>query len=137
MSDKFSNKDKIAWEKFLSSKEKLPNKDLRLNKKKNTKIQNIDLHGYSLKDANNKIHNFINNAYDEWISKIVVVTGKGLHSNVEKDPYISKDLSILKYAVPEYIENNADLMDKIIKIKDAEIQDGGKGAFYIFLKKKL
>ena len=137
MSDKFSNKDKIAWEKFLSSKEKLPNKDLRLNKKKNTKIQNIDLHGYSLKDANNKIHNFINNAYDEGISKIVVVTGKGLHSNVEKDPYISKDLSILKYSVPEFIENNAELMKKIKELKDANVEDGGSGAFYIFLKKKL
>ena len=137
MSDKFSNKDKIAWDKFLSSKEKLPNKDLRLNKKKNTKIQNIDLHGYSLKDANNKIHNFINNAYDEGISKIVVVTGKGLHSNVEKDPYISKDLSILKYSVPEFIENNAELMKKIKELKDANVEDGGSGAFYIFLKKKL
>ena len=137
MSDKFSNKDKIAWEKFLSSKEKLPNKDLRLNKKKNTKIQNIDLHGYSLKDANNKIHNFINTAYDEGISKIVVVTGKGLHSNVEKDPYISKDLSILKYSVPEFIENNAELMKKIKELKDANVEDGGSGAFYIFLKKKL
>ena len=65
------------------------------------------------------------------------MTGKGLHSNVEKDPYVSKDLSILKYSVPEFIENNSELMKKIIEIKDAEVKDGGAGAFYIFLRKKL
>ena len=65
------------------------------------------------------------------------MTGKGLHSNVEKDPYVSKDLSILKYSVPEFIENNSELMRKIIEIKDAEIEDGGAGAFYIFLRKKI
>ena len=64
------------------------------------------------------------------------MTGKGLHSNVEKDPYVSKDLSILKYSVPEYIENNSELMKKIIEIKDAKVEDGGSGAFYIYLKKK-
>ena len=63
------------------------------------------------------------------------MTGKGLHSNVEKDPYVSKDLSILKYSVPEFIENNSELMKKIIEIKDAEIEDGGTGAFYIFMRK--
>ena len=137
MNDKISDKDKKAWENFLSSNDKLPNKDLKLNKKFFFKTFHVDLHGYTLKDANLTIKKLINNSYDNGVSKITVVTGKGLHSNVEKDPYISKDLSILKYAVPEYIENNTDLMDKIIKIKDAEIQDGGKGAFYIFLKKKL
>ena len=65
------------------------------------------------------------------------MTGKGLHSNIDKNPYVSKDLSILKYSVPEFIVNNVDLMKKIIEIKDANIQDGGSGAFYIFLKKKL
>ncbi len=137
MNDKISNKDKTAWENFLSSNEKLPNKDVKINTKKNFKIKNIDLHGYTLQDANNKIQKFINKAYEDGVSKIVVVTGKGLHSNVEKDPYVSKDLSILKYSVPEFIEKDVELMKKIIEIKDARYQDGGSGAFYIFLKKKL
>ena len=137
MNDKISDKDKQAWENFISSNEKLPNKDFKLNKKKQTKTIHIDLHGYTLKDANVAIKKLINNSYDIGVSKIIVVTGKGLHSNVEKDPYVSKDLSILKYSVPEYIENNNELMEKIIQIKDAEIEDGGRGAFYIYLKKKL
>ena len=137
MNDKISDKDKQAWDNFLSSDEKLNNKDLRLNKKKNLKIKNIDLHGYTLQDANKAILKLINNSYDIGVSKIIVVTGKGIHSNVEKDPYVSKDLSILKYSVPEFIENNAELMKKIMEIKDASIEDGGSGAFYIFLKKKL
>ena len=84
-----------------------------------------------------RIEKFIENSYQNSVSKIIVVTGKGLHSDVEKDPYVSKDLSILKYSVPEFIENNVELMKNIIEIKDANIEDGGSGAFYIFLKKKL
>ena len=137
MNDKILDKDKQAWENFLSGDEKLDNKDFKLNKKKTSKIKNIDLHGYTLQEANKTIQEFINNSYDNGVSKIIVVTGKGLHSNVEKDPYVSKDLSILKYSVPEFIENKVELMKKIVEIKDADIQDGGSGAFYIFLKKKL
>jgi DNA-nicking Smr family endonuclease len=137
LSDKISDKDKRDWENFLSNNEKLPNKDLRLNKNKNLKIKNIDLHGQTLDEANKIIKKYIENSYEEGVSKIIVVTGKGLHSNVEKDPFVSKDLSILKYSVPEYIKNEAELMKKIIEIKDAEIKDGGAGAFYILLKKKL
>ena len=137
MSDKISDKDKKVWEDFLSKKEKLPNKDYKLNKKKPLKIKHIDLHGYTLGDANRTIQRYIENAYESGISKIIVVTGKGLHSNVEKDPYVSRDLSILKYSVPEFIENNKELMKKITDIRDATIEDGGSGAFYIYLKKKL
>jgi len=137
LNDKISDKDKIAWENFLFKNERLPNKDFKLKKKKNLKIKNIDLHGSTLEDANKIIQNFIENAYENNVSKLIVVTGKGLHSDVEKDPYVSKDLSILKYSVPEFIENNIELMKKIIEIKDANIEDGGSGAFYIFLKKKL
>ena len=137
MNSKISDKDKRAWEEFLLSKEKLPNKDLKLEKKKNFKIQHIDLHGFTLEEANKAIKKFIENGYEKGTSKIIVVTGKGLHSNVEKDPYVSKDLSILKHSVPEFIQNNKELMKKIIDIKDASIEDGGTGAFYIFLKKKL
>ena len=137
MNDKISNKDKKAWEEFLSTNDKLPNKDSELNKKINLKIKHIDLHGYTLADANKAIQKYIENAYESGVSKIIVVTGKGLHSDVEKDPYVSKDLSILKYSVPEFIENNIELVEKINEIKDANIEDGGSGAFYIFLKKKL
>ena len=135
MNDKISDKDKKDWENFLSKSEKLPNKDLKLDQKKIRKIKHIDLHGFTLEQANKTIEKFIDDCYQNNVSKIIVVTGKGLHSNVEKDPYVSKDLSILKYSVPEYIENNLELMKKIIEIKDAEIEDGGSGAFYIFLKK--
>ena len=137
MNNNISDKDKKDWEEFLSSDEKLPNKDLKFNKKKIVKFKHIDLHGFTLEQANITITNFIENCYQNSVSKIIVVTGKGLHSNVEKDPYVSKDLSILKYSVPEYIENNEELMKKITEIKDAKIEDGGAGAFYILLRKKL
>ena len=137
MKNNISDKDKKDWEDFLSSDEKLPNKDLKFNKKKIVKIKHIDLHGFTLEQANITITKFIEDCYQNSVSKIIVVTGKGLHSNVEKDPYVSKDLSILKYSVPEYIENNEELMKRIIEIKDAKIEDGGSGAFYIFLRKKL
>ena len=137
MNNKISDKDKKDWENFLSNDEKLPNKDLKFDKKKNLKTKNIVLHGLSLNEANKTIKKFIINSFDEGVSKLIVVTGKGLHSDVEKDPYVSKNLSILKYSVPEFIENNSELMKKIIEIKDAEIEDGGAGAFYIFLRKKL
>ena len=136
MNDKISDKDKKDWEEFLSSKEKLPNKDLNFKKRKILKIKHIDFHGFTLEQANLTITKFIDVCYKNNVSKIVVVTGKGLHSKVEKDPYVSKDLSILKYSVPEYIKNNEELMKKILEIKDANIEDGGSGAFYIFLKKK-
>ena len=85
--------------------------------------------------ANKTIEDFINKAYVDNVYKLIVVTGKGLHSENEKDPYVSKDLGILKYSVPEFISNNSFLMSKINQITDAEIEDGGSGAFYIFLKK--
>ena len=135
MSDNISDKDKKDWENFLSNNEKLPDKDFKFNKKKNLKTKHIDLHGFTIDQAHKAIEKAINESYHNKISKIIVVTGKGLHSNVEKNPYISKDLSILKFSVPNYIKNNSQLMNKIIQIKDAKIEDGGQGAFYIYLKK--
>ena len=135
MNDKISEKDKKDWESFIESSEKLPNKDLKNSKKTFYKVRSIDLHGYSLEEANKTIESFIYNAYEQSVNKLIVVTGKGLHSENEKDPYISKDLGILKYSVPEFISNNRNLMSVINEIKDAEIEDGGAGAFYIFLKK--
>ena len=136
MTDKISEKDKKDWEKFLSSEDKLPNKDNKSKKKKFFNTRSIDLHGYTLEQANKSIENFITDSYEKKINKLIVVTGKGLHSQNKKNPYVSKDLSILKYSVPEFIENNIELMKKIIDIKNAEIEDGGSGAFYIYLKRK-
>ena len=135
MTDNISEKDKKDWENFLSKDEKLPNKDFILNKTIPLKTSSIDLHGYTLEQANKSIEDFIFKSYGEKINRLIVVTGKGIHSKNEKDPYVSKDLSILKYSVPEFISNNKDLMKIIYEIKDAKIEDGGSGAFYIFLKK--
>ena len=135
MSDKISNKDKKDWENFLTSSDKLENKDQVNKDKVSFKTKSIDLHGYTLEEANKFIEKFINKSYLENVKKLIVVTGKGLHSQNEKNPYLSKDLSILKYSVPEFIEHNKDLMNKIIEIKNANIKDGGDGAFYIYLKK--
>ena len=135
MNDNISDKDKKDWHKFINSTEKLPNKDFKNQNNKNQKVRSIDLHGYTLDEANKTIEAFINKAFSENINKLVIVTGKGLHSENEKDPYVSKDLGILKYSVPEFITNNAGLMNMINEITDAKIEDGGGGAFYIFLKK--
>ena len=135
MNDNISEKDKKDWNKFINSNEKLPNKDFENQKSKNLKIRSIDLHGYTLDEANKTIEDFINKAFSENINKLIIVTGKGLHSENEKDPYVSKDLGILKYSVPEFISNKASLMSMINEITDAKIEDGGTGAFYIYLKK--
>ena len=135
MNDNISDKDKKDWHKFINSTEKLPNKDFKNQKNENQKTRSIDLHGYTLDEANKTIEDFINKAFSENINKLIIVTGKGLHSENEKDPYVSKDLGILKYSVPEFITNNASLMKMINEIADARTEDGGEGAFYIFLKK--
>ena len=137
MNDNISDKDKKDWQNFISSKEKILDKEFKIQKKNLLKTRSIDLHGHTLEQANIAIEQFILKAFEDGVSKLIVVTGKGIHSNVEKDPYVSKDLSILKYSVPEYVKNNPDLIKKIIEIKDAELEDGGAGAFYILLKKKL
>ena len=136
MNKNISEKDKKDWQDFIDGKEKLKNKDINYNNRVNLqKNLSIDLHGYTLSEANEKIKKVIINSYNSGVKKILVVTGKGLHSQNEKDPYVSKDLSILKYSVPEFISNNKDLMKIIYDMKDAKIEDGGAGAFYIFLKK--
>ena len=135
MTDNISEKNKKDWEIFLSSSEKLLNKDDKFKKKIPLKIKSIDLHGYTLDQANKFIEDFIIKSYKENINKLIVVTGKGLHSQNEKNPYVSKELSILKYSVPEFISKNKNLMNIIYEITDAKIEDGGLGAFYIFLKK--
>jgi DNA-nicking Smr family endonuclease len=135
LTNNISEKNKKDWINFINSKEKIHNKDETFYKKPNTKTKILDLHGYTLDDANKTIENFINKAFSENINKLVIITGKGLHSNNEKDPYVSKNLGILKYSVPEYISKNESLMSMINEIVDANIEDGGSGAFYIYLKK--
>ena len=137
MNKKISDKDKEDWENFLKNKEKIPNKDFIVNKKiRHEKIKKIDLHGFTLQEANKAIEHFIKKSFDEDVTKIIVITGKGLRSKNVQNPYLSKDLSILKYSVPEFIESNNNLMKMIIEITDAKIEDGGSGAFYIFLRNK-
>jgi len=135
LNDNISDKDKKDWYKFINSNEKLQNKDTNIKEKSNYITRTIDLHGYTLDEANKLIEDYINKAFLENVNKLIVVTGKGLHSKNDKDPYVSKDLGILKYSVPEFITNNINLMNMINEITDAKIDDGGGGAFYIFLKK--
>ncbi len=135
MKDKISDKDKLDWENFLKSKEKLIDKDYKKKTNFTYSTRSIDLHGYTLEEANQAIEKFITKSFSEKINKLIVVTGKGIHSDNEKNPYVSKDLSILKYSVPEFITNNKILMKMINDIQDAKIEDGGSGAFYIHLKK--
>ena len=135
MNNKISEKDKKTWEEFLSNDQKIPDKDNFQSEIKSKKTRSLDLHGKTLDEANQIIENFIRKSYEDKVHKLIIVTGKGLHSSNEKDPYVSKDLGILKYSIPNFLKNNADLMELISNISEASIEDGGSGAFYIFLKK--
>ena len=136
MNKKFTDKDKKDWENFINSKDKIFNKDLSENKNtysgKGSKT--IDLHGSSLETANKIVSESIKRCSSTNIKKLVVITGKGLRSNTQNDPYVSKDLSILKYSVPEFIKSNSDLMKLVKEIKEANENEGGSGAFNIYLK---
>jgi len=137
LNNKLSDKDKKDWQNFTSSEEKVHNKDLSLSQIKIDKdlVKTIDLHGFSLENANKTIDEFINKCFKTNVSKITVITGKGLRSNNINNPYVSKNLSILKNSVPEFIKSNTDLMKKIKNIQEAKAEDGGSGAFNILLKK--
>ena len=136
MTNKLSDKDKKDWEKFIKGDEKIENKDKEfLNKNKIYFDKTIDLHGYSLEEANKKIFEFIENCYLNNVVKINIITGKGLRSKNIYDPYQSNNLSILKFSVPNFIKNNAELMDKILKIDFDSVNSPSKGNFDIFLKK--
>ena len=138
MIKKISDKDKQDWQNFIKNKEKIFNKDFVSKKNiRQEKVKKLDLHGYTIEEANKTIEKFINKCFDENVTKIIIITGKGLRSKSVANPYLSKDLSILKYSVPEFIDSNRDLMKMIIEITDAKIEDGGSGAFYIYLKNKL
>ena len=137
MKKKITDKDKKDWENFILNKQKIFDKDSSLkNATNNKKFNFIDLHGFSLENANKTIEEYINNSYEEGVKKITVVTGKGKRSKVEDNPYLSRELSILKNSVPEFIRSNQNLMKKIKGISEANIDDGSSGAFYIYLKDK-
>tara|TARA_B100002052_G_scaffold125183_1_gene114871 strand:+ start:147 stop:557 length:411 start_codon:yes stop_codon:yes gene_type:complete len=136
VNSKISEKDKKTWDEFLSNNQKLPDKDKFQSEIKSKKTRSLDLHGKTLDEANKIIENFIRSSYEDKVHKLIIVTGKGLHSSNEKDPYVSKDLGILKYSIPNFLNNNTELMKMISNISEASINDGGSGAFYIFLKKK-
>ncbi len=134
MTNKLSDKDKKDWRNFLESSEKLESKEFDQVNNKIISESSIDLHGYTLDEANKKISEFLENCYLNKVKKINVITGKGMRSKNLEDPYQSKDLSILKYSVPEYIKNNTELMNKIIKIDFESVNSPSKGNFDIFLK---
>ena len=136
MNSKIPEKDKKTWEEFLSNDQKLPDKDNIQNKIIIKRTRSLDLHGKTLDEANSIIENFIKKSYEDKVQKLIIVTGKGLHSDNENDPYVSKDLGILKYSIPEFVKNNENLMKIISNISEASVKDGGTGAFYIFLKKR-
>ena len=136
MIKKISDQDKKDWKKFIDDNEKLENKDKEIQKnEKNFIIKSIDLHGYTLDNANKTISEFINKCYLEGVENIKVITGKGSRSKNKEDPYLSTDLSILKYSVPNYIKNNSELMKKIKELDYDSVNDISQGTFNILLKK--
>ncbi len=137
MTDNISDKDKKDWENFLKKNERLPNKDLNKKTDNFYRVKSLDLHGFTLDEANKKVEGFLNDCFNQGVSKVKIVTGKGLHSQNDKDPYISKKFGILKNSVPEFIKSKSNLMKKIANITNADLEDGGGGALYVFLKKKL
>ena len=137
MIKKISDQDKKDWKKFIDSNEKLKNKNIDIKKFKKNLKKAIDLHGYTLENANKVISDFINKCYLEGVGSIKVITGKGSRSKNKEDPYLSTDLSILKYSVPNYIKNNSELMKKIKELDLDSVNDVSQGTFDIILKKKL
>ena len=137
MNKKPTPEDLKVWKEFTSSKKEIENKDYYFDQKVTSvpKIKKVDLHGLSLDEANKKIEKLVDKYFVEGVEKIIVITGKGLRSKTIDNPYVSKDLSILKKSVPDYINTNSKINNKIKSISKAEIKDGGEGAFYIFLKK--
>ncbi len=134
MTNKLSDKDKKDWINFINSSEKLQSKDLEQSNDRAILERSIDLHGFTLEEANKEISKFIENCYLNKVKKINVITGKGMRSKNINDPYQSSELSILKYSVPEYIKNNSELMKKIIKIDFDSVDSPSKGSFDIILK---
>lgn len=137
MKKKPTLEDLNVWKKFIFSKKPIKDKDVYLDQNKPGQFltKKIDLHGYTLDEANLKTKELILSYYKQNIHKVIIITGKGSKSDNEKNPYISKDLSLLKYSVPHYLKTNESLKQVIKNISQADIKDGGEGAFYVYLKK--
>jgi len=131
------SKDKKDWVDFTENigDIRLKESDFPDQKKEINKIKKLDLHGFSLSEANKVVKKFIIESFDNGYKKLLIITGKGLRSKSQNNPYLSEKLSVLKYSIPEYINSDENLNNKIIKISEADLKDGGKGAIYIFLKK--
>ena len=131
-----SLKDKKDWIAFtkqigdISAKEV----DLVQHNVKENKVPKLDLHGFSLAEANKIVKKFIIESFNYGYKKLKIVTGKGTRSRSYDNPYVSEKLSVLKHSVPEFINSDENLNNKIVKIKNANLRDGGEGAIYIFLK---
>ena len=134
MTNKLTDKDKKDWQNFIDSSDKIQSKDIDHPLNNKITVRSIDLHGYTLEEANKEISKFIENSFLNGVKKINVITGKGMRSKNYDDPYQSKDLSMLKHSIPEYIKNNSELMKKIIKIDFDSVNSPSKGNFDIFLK---
>ena len=136
MSKKLSDKDLKDWNKFVTSKDKVHSKDEvnknSINKNKSTFV--IDLHGFSLEQANKFVEKTIYECFENQISKVNIITGKGMRSKSAEDPYKSSDLSILKNSIPEFISSNADLMKLVKNIQNTDKKNSG--SFEVFLKSK-
>jgi hypothetical protein len=137
LNKKISDKDKQDWQDFLDSTDKLENKDQKISPTPNRHIErSIDLHGYTLEEANQKMTSYIEECFINGVNKINVITGKGLRSKNLNDPYQSSNLSILKYSVPNFIKGSDHLMNKIISIDFEAVENPFVGNFDIFLRKK-
>ena len=131
-----SQKDKKDWENYTKEMGSPPvkNVDIFEENKEISKVSKLDLHGHSLVDANKIVKNFIIESFNKNCRKILIVTGKGTRSRSYDNPYMSKNFSILKNSVPDFIKNDENLKSIITSISKAEERDGGEGAINIFLK---
>ena len=132
--DTLSKQDREDWEKFLKDSSNLPDKDKIKQSKNSINKFKFDLHGLTLDEANRKVREIIISCSKNEIKEILLITGKGLHSNTDNDIYVSKDLSKLKFSVPEFINNNYELNNCVFSISEASLKDGGTGAILIKLK---
>mgnify|MGYP001438877744 FL=1 len=135
MNKKISKKDLKDWKNFIEGNEKIYNKDIAKNSIKIKKLATLDLHGFSLDKANIKVENFIKEFFDKKVQKLNIITGKGLRSKIEQNPYQSRDLAILKYSVPEFIKSNSELM-KLVKKMDDQMDNKNMGYFSVYLRSK-
>ena len=134
--EELSKKDKVQWEEYLKDPKDIFDKELDNKTPPEVKYRfSFDLHGFTLLGANQKVYDLIINCQEKGFSEILLITGKGLHSNVDRNTYVSKDLSKLRFAIPEYLNSQKDLSDKIIEICQADVKDGGEGAMILKLKK--